>query len=56
VTSCDQCLFRYITTMEWILIYSSVPVTFHFITNTESISYVEKIIQRVNETTETDFK
>ena len=40
---------RYISTLEWILIYSTVPVTFHVITNTDSVEYVQKIFDKVNE-------
>ena len=41
--------------LEWILIYSTVPITFHIITNTDSISYVERIFQKVNETANCEF-
>ena len=35
--------YRYIPTIEWIIIYSHVPLTFHIITNTDSKPYVEKV-------------
>lgn len=41
--------------MEWILIYSSVPLTFHVITNTDSIPYVERVFERVNASTQLTF-
>ena len=37
---------RYIPTIEWIIIYSHVPLTFHIITNTDSKPYVEKVTVR----------
>jgi hypothetical protein len=33
---------RYIAALQWILIFSNVPVAFHVITNTDSIPIVEK--------------
>ena len=36
-------LYRYIKTLEWIIIYSYVPITFHVITNTDSKPFVEKV-------------
>ena len=50
-----QIVFRYIKTLEWILIYSTVPVTFHIITNKDSIKYVNTIIEMVNKTSNCDF-
>ena len=41
--------------LEWILIYSTVPITFHIITNTDSISYVERIFTKVNATANCHF-
>ena len=41
--------------MEWILIYSTVPIRFHVITNEASISYVDKIMEKVNMTSNCDF-
>ena len=41
--------------LEWILIYSTVPITFHVITNTDSISYVERIFGKVNATANCHF-
>ncbi len=38
---------EYISALEWILLYSSVPVTFHVITNTDSIPFVKKIADKV---------
>ena len=38
---------RYIPTIEWIIIYSHVPLTFHIITNTDSKPYVEKVTVKV---------
>ena len=35
--------FRYMSTLEWIIIYSHVPVAFHVITNTDSKPFVEKV-------------
>ena len=48
-------LSRYITTLEWILIYSTVPVSFHVITNTDSLPYVDKIFEKVNKTANCEF-
>ena len=45
----------YIKTLEWILIYSTVPVKFHVITNEASAVYVEKIIEKINMTSNCDF-
>jgi len=41
--------------LEWILIYSTVPITFHIITNKDSIKYVNTIIEMVNKTSNCDF-
>ncbi len=49
-------VFRYIKTLEWILIYSTVPVTFHIITNKDSITYVNTIIEMVNKTSNCEFR
>ena len=35
--------------------YSTVPVTFHVITNEDSVPYVTKVIDKLNETSECDF-
>jgi len=40
---------EYISTLEWIIIYSHVPVTFHVITNTDSKQFVEKIFTKIDE-------
>ena len=36
--------------------YSTVPLTFHVITNTDSVEYVDRIFARVNLTASVDFK
>ena len=46
---------RYIKTLEWILIYSTVPIAFHIITNKDSIKYVNTIVEMVNKTSNCDF-
>ena len=43
--------YRYIATIQWVLTYSSVPVSFQIITNTDSIPYVDKVFERVKEYT-----
>lgn len=45
----------YLQTLEWILIYSTVPITFHVITNEDSVPYVTKVLDKLNETAECDF-
>lgn len=45
----------YIKTLEWILIYSTVPIKFHIITNEDSVPYVEKVLAKVNLTSNCDF-
>jgi len=45
----------YLQTLEWILIYSTVPITFHVITNEDSVPYVTKVLDKLNETSECDF-
>lgn len=47
---------RYITTLELILYYTSVPLTFHIITNVDSIKYVEQVLERVDKATGVKFK
>ena len=42
-------------TLEWILIYSTVPITFHVITNEDSVPYVTKVLDKLNESSECDF-
>eukprot|EP00094_Tigriopus_californicus_P007508 TCALIF_07228-PA protein Name:"Similar to Xxylt1 Xyloside xylosyltransferase 1 (Mus musculus)" AED:0.37 eAED:0.42 QI:0/0/0/0.33/0.5/0.66/3/0/403 len=46
---------EYIQTLEWLLIYCTVPLTLHIITNTDSIPYVERIVDRVNKTASSEF-
>ena len=46
---------EYITALEWILIYSTVPITFHVITNTDSVEYIDRIFERVNLTANVEF-
>ena len=41
--------------LEWILIYSTVPVNFHIITNEDSVPYVKSIMAKVNLTSNCDF-
>ena len=48
-------IFSYIKTLEWILIYSTVPIKFHIITNEDSVSYVNQILEKVNLTSNCDF-
>lgn len=45
----------YIKTLEWILIYSTVPIKFHIITNEDSVKYVDKIMEKINMTSNCDF-
>ena len=37
------------------MIYSTVPITFHVITNEDSVPYVTKVLDKLNETSECDF-
>ena len=37
------------------MIYSTVPITFHVITNEDSVPYVTKVLDKLNETAECDF-
>ena len=46
----------YLQALEWILIYSTVPITFHVITNEDSVPYVTKVLDKLNETSESDFQ
>ena len=46
---------RYIKTLEWILIYSTVPIKFHIITNEGSVSYISQIMEKINMTSNCDF-
>ena len=48
-------IFSYIKTLEWILIYSTVPIKFHIITNEDSVKYVDKIMEKINMTSNCDF-
>ena len=48
-------IYSYLQTLEWILIYSTVPITFHVITNEDSVPYVTKVLDKLNETSECDF-
>lgn len=45
----------YIKTLEWILIYSTVPIKFHIITNEDSVPYIKQIMEKVNMTSNCDF-
>jgi len=47
---------HYLQALEWILIYSTVPITFHVITNEDSVPYVTKVLDKLNETSESDFQ
>lgn len=41
--------------LEWILIYSTVPVSFHVITNEDSVPYINSIMSKINLTSNCDF-
>ena len=41
--------------LEWILIYSTVPIRFHIITNEDSVPYVNSVMAKVNLTSNCDF-
>jgi len=45
----------YIKMLEWVLIYSTVPVRFHIITNEDSIPYINSVMAKVNLTSNCDF-
>lgn len=47
---------RYLKTLEWILIYSTVPITFHIITNEGSITYLNTLSDLLNKTSNCDFE
>lgn len=46
---------EYIQLLEWITIYSTVNIRFHVITNEESKEYVDKIMEKVNLTSNCKF-
>jgi len=46
---------HYITMLEWITIYSSVKLHFHVITNQESRQFVERIMEKVNFTSNCNY-
>jgi len=46
----------YINMLEWITIYSSVNINFHVITNDESKPFIDKILDKVNLTSNCNFK
>lgn len=45
----------YLKMLEWILIYSTVPVSFHVITNEDSVPYIKSIMAKINLTSNCDF-
>ena len=47
--------FRYVKMLEWILIYSTVPIRFHIITNEDSVPYVNSVMAKINLTSNCDF-
>ena len=34
--------------LEWMLVYSTLPLTFHILTNQDSVSYVRTVMEKVN--------
>jgi len=46
---------EYVKMLEWMLIYSTVPLRFHIITNEDSIPYVNSVLAKVNLTSNCDF-
>jgi len=46
---------EYVKMLEWILIYSTVPIRFHIITNEDSVPYVKSVLAKVNLTSNCDF-
>jgi len=46
---------HYITMLEWITIYSSVRIKFHVITNEESKDFVDRIMDKVNQTSNCNY-
>jgi len=46
---------EYVKMLEWILIYSTVPIRFHIITNEDSVPYVNSVMAKINLTSNCDF-
>jgi hypothetical protein len=51
----DLFTLSYIKTLEWILIYSTVPIKFHIITNEDSVKFINTILEKVNMTSNCEF-
>jgi len=39
---------KYVQMLEWMLVYSTLPLTFHILTNQDSVSYVRTVMEKVN--------
>ena len=42
--------------LDWILLYSTIPITFHILTNQDSVSYVHSVMEKVNISNNCDFQ